>query len=309
MEIIEFWRIEMEVINKQLSALWTYITGPDLWISILLGLFRIIVIILLAMIIVKVIRTLIDKTFTERTKGPIRISQRREKTLKKLIKSVVAYVVYFMAIVMVLGVFNFDIAPLLAGAGVLGLAIGFGAQNLVRDVISGFFIIFEDQFSVGDYVAVAGVEGTVEEIGLRTTQVLSWTGEMNIIPNGNVTQVTNYSLHNGLSIVDINIPYESNVADAEKVINEVAATLPEKYEFIVGVPEIIGVQNLEVSHFVIRVIADTLPGFQWAGERNIRKEMQDKLYKSGIQIPAPRLVMYSNDEKEKLMNENRDRGL
>ncbi|WP_087973910.1 mechanosensitive ion channel family protein [Oceanobacillus rekensis] len=299
----------MEVINKQLSALWTYITGPDLWISILLGLFRIIVIILLAMIIVKVIRTLIDKTFTERTKGPIRISQRREKTLKKLIKSVVAYVVYFMAIVMVLGVFNFDIAPLLAGAGVLGLAIGFGAQNLVRDVISGFFIIFEDQFSVGDYVAVAGVEGTVEEIGLRTTQVLSWTGEMNIIPNGNVTQVTNYSLHNGLSIVDINIPYESNVADAEKVINEVAATLPEKYEFIVGVPEIIGVQNLEVSHFVIRVIADTLPGFQWAGERNIRKEMQDKLYKSGIQIPAPRLVMYSNDEKEKLMNENRDRGL
>jgi moderate conductance mechanosensitive channel len=309
MEIIEFWRVEMEVINEQISRLWVYITGPDLWISILSGLFRIIVIILLAMIIVKVVRTIVDKAFTERTKGPIRISQRREKTLKKLIKNVIAYVVYFMAIVMVLGVFNFDIAPLLAGAGVLGLAIGFGAQNLVRDVISGFFIIFEDQFSVGDYVAVAGVEGTVEEIGLRTIQVLSWTGEMHIIPNGNVTQVTNYSLHNGLSIVDINIPYESNVADAEKIINEVAATLPEKYEFIVGVPEIIGVQNLEVSHFVIRVIADTLPGFQWAGERNIRKELQDKLYKSGIQIPAPRLVMYSKDEKEKLMNENRERGL
>lgn len=309
MEIIELWRLEMEVINEQLSKLWTYITGPDLWVSILSGLFRIIVIILLAMIIVKVVRTLVDKTFTERTKGPIRISQRREKTLKKLIKSVVAYVVYFMAIVMVLGVFNFDIAPLLAGAGVLGLAIGFGAQNLVRDVISGFFIIFEDQFSVGDYVAVAGVEGTVEEIGLRTTKVLSWTGEMNIIPNGNVTQVTNYSLHNGLSIVDINIPYESNVADVEKIINEVAVTLPEKYDFIVGVPEIIGVQNLDVSHFVIRVIADTLPGFQWAGERNIRKEMQDKLYKSNIQIPAPRLVMYSKDEKEELMNGNRERGL
>src|SRR5699024_4596884 len=156
-----------------------------------------------------------------------------------------------------------------------------------RDVITGFFIIFEDQFSVGDYVAVAGIEGTVEEIGLRTTKVLSWTGEMNVVPNGDITQVTNYSVHNGLALVDINIPYESSVYEAEKIINEVAATLPEKYDFLLGIPEIIGVQNLDVSHFVIRVIADTKPGFQWAGERNIRKEMQDALYKSGIEIPAP----------------------
>ncbi|MGJ9459179.1 mechanosensitive ion channel family protein [Oceanobacillus sp. CF4.6] len=299
----------MEIINEQLSVLWTYITGPELWTILISAFVRITVIIIIATTIVKVTRSLVDKTFTNRTRGPIRISQRREKTLKKLIKNVVAYVVYFMAIVMILGVFNFDVGPLLAGAGVIGLAIGFGAQNLVRDIISGFFIIFEDQFSVGDYVAVSGVEGTVEEIGLRTTQVLSWTGEMHILPNGNVTQVTNYSLHNGLAVVDINIPYESNVADAEKIIDEVAITLPEKYEYIVGAPETIGVQNLDVSHFAIRIIADTLPGFQWAGERVIRKEMQDKLYKSGIEIPAPRLVMYSNEDKEKLMRENRERGL
>src|SRR5699024_5251174 len=96
------------------------------------------------------------------------------------------------------------IGSLLAGAGVAGLAIGFGAQNLVRDVISGFFIVFEDQFSIGDYVEVSGAEGTVEEIGLRTTKVQSWTGEQNVIPNGNITQVINYSIHNGLAIVDIN---------------------------------------------------------------------------------------------------------
>ncbi|MFP3489207.1 mechanosensitive ion channel, partial [Staphylococcus sp. SIMBA_130] len=99
----------------------------------------------------------VDKLFVNRTTGPIRISERRENTLNKLIKNVIAYVVYFMAIVMILGVFEFEVGPLLAGAGVLGLAIGFGAQNLVRDIISGFFIIFEDQFSVGDYVAVAGI--------------------------------------------------------------------------------------------------------------------------------------------------------
>ncbi|WP_044476799.1 mechanosensitive ion channel family protein [Oceanobacillus massiliensis] len=299
----------MDAINRQITDLWTYITGPELWTIIFSVFIKVVIIILLAVTIVKVTRTLVEKLFSNRSRGPIRISQRRENTLKKLIKNVIAYIVYFMAIVMILGVFNFEIGPLLAGAGVVGLAIGFGAQNLVRDIISGFFIIFEDQFSVGDYVAVSGIEGTVEEIGLRTTKVLSWTGEMHIIPNGNVTQVTNYSLHNGLAVVDINIPYESNVDDAEKVINKVAASLPEKYEFIVGIPEIIGVQNLEVSHFTLRVIADTLPGFQWAGERNIKKEMQDKLYKSGIEIPAPRLVMYSKEEKEKFIQENRERGL
>ncbi|WP_337019436.1 mechanosensitive ion channel family protein [Oceanobacillus massiliensis] len=299
----------MDAINRQITDLWTYITGPELWTIIFSVFIKVVIIILLAVTIVKVTRTLVEKLFSNRSRGPIRISQRRENTLKKLIKNVIAYIVYFMAIVMILGVFNFEIGPLLAGAGVVGLAIGFGAQNLVRDIISGFFIIFEDQFSVGDYVAVSGIEGTVEEIGLRTTKVLSWTGEMHIIPNGNVTQVTNYSLHNGLAVVDINIPYESNVDDAEKVINKVAASLPEKYEFIVGIPEIIGVQNLEVSHFTLRVIADTLPGFQWAGERNIKKEMQDKLYKSGIEIPAPRLVMYSKVEKEKFIQENRERGL
>ncbi|PJH69311.1 mechanosensitive ion channel protein MscS, partial [Salmonella enterica subsp. enterica serovar Typhimurium] len=90
-------------------------------------------------------------------------------------------------------------------------------QNLVRDIISGFFIIFEDQFSVGDYIAVAGIEGTVEEIGLRTSKILSWTGEMNIIPNGAITQVTNYSLENGLAVVDVNITYESDVEKAEGI--------------------------------------------------------------------------------------------
>ncbi|WP_373894372.1 mechanosensitive ion channel family protein [Virgibacillus natechei] len=299
----------MDTISNQFVSLWEYLTGPELWISLGSGLLRIVLIVILAVTVVKVTRKLVDKLFKNRGNGgPMRITVRRENTLKKLIKNVVAYVVYFIAIIMVLeNVLQFDIGPLIASAGVVGLAIGFGAQNLVRDVISGFFIIFEDQFSVGDYVAIGGIEGYVEEIGLRTTKVLSWTGEMNVLPNGNVTQVTNYSVHNGLAIVDINIPYESNVADAESIINEVAPTLPGKYEFIVGTPEIIGVQNLEVSHFVIRVIADTWPGYQWAGERSIRKEMQDQLYKEGIQIPAPRVVMYNRSDGETLAEQSRER--
>lgn len=297
----------MKEVNEQVTSLWTDITGPDLWVKLGGGLLRIIIIAILALIIVKVSRNIIDRLFKSKTKGPIRITERRENTLKKLIKSVIIYVVYFMAFIMILDIVGIKIGPLLAGAGVAGLAIGFGAQNLVRDIISGFFIIFEDQFSVGDYVTVSGVEGTVEEIGLRTTKILSWTGEMNVLPNGDITQVTNYSVHNGLSIVDINIPYESDVTKAEKLIEEVAATLPDKYDIFTGVPEIHGVQELDLSHYVIRIIAETLPTFQWKGERMIRKEMQDKLYKSGIEIPSPRLVMYSSDEKDELLQRGRER--
>jgi small conductance mechanosensitive channel len=297
--------IDVEEVNSQLTGLWEYLTSTEPWLIVGYGALRIFLILLLAVIIVKIVNRVVNRLFRNKQKGPIRISERRENTLKKLIKNTVSYVVYFMAGVMILGVFNIDIGPLLAGAGVVGLAIGFGAQNLVRDIISGFFIIFEDQFSVGDYVNVSGVEGTVEEIGLRTTKILSWTGEMNILPNGNITQVINYSMNNGLAVVDINIPYESDYEEAERIINEVAETLPDKYDFIVEVPEVIGVQNLDVSHFVIRVIAETEPVMKWAGERNIRKEMQDQLYKRGIDIPAPRLVMYSDEDKEKLQKNQR----
>src|SRR5699024_5776337 len=249
-------------------------------------------------IIVRVGNKVIGRIFESRSRGPLRITERREVTIKKLIQNSMKYTVYFIAFIMILDdAFGFDIGALLAGAGVAGLAIGFGAQNLVRDIISGFFIIFEDQFSVGDYILTAGAEGYVEEIGMRTTKIESWTGEQHVVPNGNVTQVTNYSIHNGLAIVDVNVPYENDVAAAEKIIGDVIKTLPDKHEEIVKVPEIFGVEVLDTSHFVLRVIAETLPSYQWKGARNIRKEIKEVLYKEGIQIPAPRLIMYSRNQE------------
>lgn len=299
--------MNLNFISHQFDRVWDYFSNPELWLAILGGAIRIALILLISWLVVRIVRKIVDKLFVQRQHGPIKIPKRREDTLKKLIKSVVAYVVYFMALVMILEVFNFQIGPLLAGAGVAGLAIGFGAQNLVRDIITGFFIIFEDQFSVGDYVLAAGIEGTVEEIGLRTSKIVSWTGELNIVPNGNIDRVINYSSRNGLSVVDVNVPYESDIAHVEQIIHEVAETLPDKYDFILGVPEIIGVQNLDVSHFVVRIIAETEPVFQWAGERNIRKEIQDKLYKSGVKIPSPRIVAYSEQEMDQLTRERQER--
>lgn len=298
---------ELDDINDQLVSFWDYITGVELWIAIGEALLKIALIILLALIIVRMGKNIIDSIFRNRKHSLIRITERREETLKKLIQNMLTYAVYFIAFIMILETLNLPIASLLAGAGVAGLAIGFGAQNLVRDVITGFFIIFEDQFSVGDYIITSGAEGTVEEIGIRTTKIKSWTGEVHIIPNGNITQVTNYSINNGLAVVDINVPYENDIETAEKIIEDVLAHLPEKYEQIVSQPVIHGIQALETSHFVIRVVAETLPVYQWSGARVIRKEVKERLYKEGIDIPAPRVVMYSrNNEPTSL---EMDRGL
>src|SRR5699024_6824809 len=258
-----------------------------LWLTLGRAGLKIVLILILASVIIKVGKNMVDRIFRNRMKGPLKISERRESTINKLIQNVLSYVVYFTAIVMILDTMTIPIASLLAGAGVVGLAIGFGAQSLVQDMISGFFISFEDQFGIGDYVLCSEVEGTVLEIGLRTTKIQAWTGELNVIPNGKIDQVTNYSTYNGLEVVDVNVPYESDFVKAEQVIENMASSLQEKYEEIVSIPEVIGVQSLEDSYYVIRVIAETLPVYQWAGARVIRQEIKDNLYSEGIAIPSP----------------------
>lgn len=295
----------MEVIQDSLLRFWQYLIENNIWVSLGKGFFKIVAILILMRVAVNLVRRIVNNIFHRKQKGPFRISERREETLNKLIQNVASYIIYFTAFVMILDTLTIKIGPLLAGAGIAGLAIGFGAQNFVKDVISGFFIVFEDQFGVGDYVSFAGIEGTVEEIGLRTTKVKSWTGEQQVIPNGNITQVTNYSVHNGLAIVDINIPYENDITAAERIIEDVLSRLTEKYEEIVSTPVILGVQNLESSHVVLRVIAETLPVYQWFGARVIRKEVKERLYKEGIDIPAPRLVMYTQNEQPTAFEFNR----
>lgn len=291
------------VINT-LNSFWIYLSGPELWMTIGKVSLKIIVIVLLAFIFKMLGNKIIDTIFQEKRHIPLKLTtDRREKTLRNLLKNVLSYIIAFIVIVMILDVFSVPVGTLLAGAGVVGLAIGFGAQSLVKDIISGFFIIFEDQFSVGDYVTVSGAEGTVEVIGLRTTKILSWTGEQYVIPNGNIQQVTNYSVHNGLAVVDINLPYESDIIYAEKVIEEIIDELPKKYDVFVETPVIHGVQALELSNYVVRVIAETYPVYQWAGARAIRKEVKEQLFSRGIEIPSPRVVVYSKNNQEAQLEE------
>lgn len=288
----------MEFISDSGHNLVNLLTGEELWNAVGKAFLNVIIIVILAFIFKKLGNKVIDTIFRDRRSIPIKITtNRREQTLKNLAKSSLSYLIVFIAILMILDALHIPIRTMLAGAGVAGLAIGFGAQNLVRDVIAGFFIIFEDQFSVGDYIETGEIEGDVVVIGLRTTKLRSYYGQTYVIPNGNIDIVNNYSTSNGFAMVEINIPYESNILQIEKMIDDILPTLPEKYDVFVGAPFINGVQTLELSNYVLRVRGETTPVMQWEGARIIRKEVKEHLFEKGIDIPSPRLVVYSKEEK------------
>ncbi len=275
-----------------------YVTDADLWLKFGKKTLKIILIIIVSQIVVKVIKTAIANVFNLRIKSPLRYSEKREETLSRLIQNVVTYVIYFIALIMILEEMSVPVKSLLAGAGIVGLAVGFGAQSLVKDIITGFFIVFEDQFAVGDYVQIGQFEGTVEEIGLRTTKIKNWTGEVHILPNSSIIEVTNFSLYNSIAVVDVSIAYEEDIDRAEQMIQEYLKTIENKYDEIVSPPEVLGVQMLGSSDVMIRIVAETLPMNHIKIARVLRKEVKQYLDEHGIEIPYPRMVLLNQAEEK-----------
>lgn len=282
-----------------------FLFSPETWEGLTRISIRVILIATLSYIVVRVAKIIIRRMFAIKYKGPIRRSERRERTLLLLLENTVSYVVYFAAILAILDEFGIGVKGLLAGAGVLGLAVGFGAQNLVRDVITGFFILFEDQFSVGDYVQIGQATGTVEEIGLRTTKVAAYGGEVHIIPNGMISEVVNYSVGNSLAILDIGISYETNIAHAERVLTDYFERMTEEeYPEMVAPAQFVGVQNLAASEIVLRVTVETQPMMQHGLARRMRAEIKELFDEEGIEIPYQKMVIYQ--QKENVDDERKD---
>nr|WP_053369042.1 mechanosensitive ion channel family protein [Bacillus sp. FJAT-27245] len=285
------------MVNQIMSKIHNRLLDEDKWAAIGEGAIKILFILVISVFLIRIGKAAIHKAFKIRGKMPLRVTERREATLVKLLDNILSYVIYFIALMMILTVLTIDVKAMLAGAGIVGLAVGFGAQNLVRDVITGFFIIFEDQFSVGDHIRVDTFEGTVETIGLRTTKIKAWTGELHILPNGSITQVTNYSLNNSMAVVDIGVAYEEDIEKAEKIIQEIIGKLANAHEDMVKPPELVGVQNFGPTEVTLRVVAETKPMKHFAIARMIRKEIKLGLDQHGIDIPFPRMVMYSREDK------------
>lgn len=271
---------------------WEYITSEALWDYILVASIKVIVIMVASYIAVRVGQKVIEKVFLVRMRSPINHSERRQKTILKLLQSVLSYLVYFSAIMGILSALDIQIAGLLAGAGIAGLAIGFGAQSLVKDVITGFFIIFEDQFGVGDYIQISGAEGTVLEIGLRTTKVKGNAGEQFIIPNGSITNVKNYSINHSKFMIDMQLNIDADIEKAEKLITAYLEQLPQQHPALTNTPVFLGVQNIADGEVTVRIIAETLPLKQWEIARTIRQEVKELLQNNGIATEFPKMMLY-----------------
>ncbi|WP_232510301.1 mechanosensitive ion channel family protein [Paenibacillus crassostreae] len=251
------------------DKIWNWFTDVDMWMSVLVAGIRIVIIFLLSQLIIKIVYKVIDRTLAHQENSKLRMNPRRLMTVGGLLKNVTSVACNFIMILIVLSEFNFQLAPLLAGAGVLGLAIGFGAQSLVKDVITGFFIILEDQFAVGDVIQTGAFRGTVELIGLRTTRIVSHTGEVYILPNGGILTVTNFTLSNAMAIVDIPMKNERNLEDSIQLIQEAMEHINEYSPQMIGKPDVLGVQSLSTSEYVIRIVTDCLPNTRDEVERQI----------------------------------------
>jgi len=226
-----------------------------------------------------------------------KLSNGRSQTLEKLAINIFSYSITFIFIVMLLSALSIEIGPLLAGAGIVGLAIGFGAQGLVSDIVTGFFLLSERQVEVGDYVTAGGYDGVVEEVGIRTTLLRSFDGTLNFIPNRNISGVANHSRGNMRALVDIGIGYDENIDQAMTVLKEVADEFANDERFKEG-PSVLGVQSLGSSDVVIRILGKTENMEQWAVERDLRKALKEALDQAGIEIPYPHQVNVTKKEND-----------
>ncbi len=221
--------------------------------------------------------------------------QARLESISLVVGSTAAVVIWSIAIILVLGEVGVDLAPLIAGAGIAGIALGFGAQSLVKDCIAGLFMLLEDQYGVGDVVDLDEASGVVEKISLRTTVLRGVDGTVWHVPNGYVTRVGNRSQLWSVALVDVAVAYNSDLATARQVILDCATDLIESEEWsavVLDPPQLLGVEALGADGITIRVTIKVEPGAQWSLQRALREALKAALDDAGIEIPFPQRTIW-----------------
>lgn len=277
--------------EKLMESLKVYLKEAANNPSILVKLIKVVIIIIITRILVSLVHKFIETTIQHKNSKNFTQSQRRVRTLGDMGKKVSKFVLYFFATMIILNEFNIDTNAILGAAGIGGLAVGFGAQSLVKDILSGFFILQEDSFVIGDHVKIGDFEGYVEDVGLRVTKVKGFGGDLHIIPNGEITIISNLSRDAVRALVVVSIAYEENVDKALRVLEELCIDLANKEPHIVEGPDVLGIDSLGDTGVNIRILTMTDPSHQWRIERDIRKKVKDRFDEEGIEIPYPRMVM------------------
>ncbi len=233
-------------------------------------------------------------------------SRQRALTLGAVLRGTSTTIVYLMGLMIALGEIGLDLGPLLAGAGIVGLAIGFGAQSLVADFIAGVFVIIEDQYGVGDWVDVGSASGTVERVSLRTTVLRDAHGTVWVVPNGEIRRVGNSSQLWARTVLDLEVAYDTDIDKAATIIKDVADQLWEEQLEVATIleePVVSGVQSFGADSIAIRLSVKTEPGEQWSTGRILRARIKKAFDTYGIEIPFPQRTVWmhtaDNSEKDK----------
>jgi small-conductance mechanosensitive channel len=261
---------------------------------------RVLVIIAIAVALYLISKYLIPKFIkkfvSQRMAGePDTEIKKRTDTLSSILVTITGIIILIIAVITILPEFGVNIATLIAGIGVGGLAIAFAAQNLVRDFISGFFILFEDQYRVGDVVTIAGISGVVEDISLRRTILRDLDAKVHSVPNGKVEISTNHTKQYSRVNLNISVGYGENLDKVIETINRVCQEMaddPQWKEDFISTPAVLRVDNLGDSGIDIKILGDTKPAQQWAIMGELRLRLKKTFDSEGIEIPWPHTKIY-----------------
>ena len=284
---------------KEYFADWTELMVPWLLSS---GL-RILVIIIVSLFINKIITRLIDKTVrlavVPSNHSSKEAETKREDTLIQIFSITAKIAIFSILILMVLEEFGVAIGPILAAAGIVGLAFGFGGQYLIRDIISGLFIILENQYRIGDYVKFENLGGVVEKISLRMTTLRDLDGTVHHIPHGEIKEVSNYAKDFARVNLDIGVAYDTNLEHVIFVVNAVGNELAQDIhfkKFIISAPQFLRVNDFADSSVMLKILGETMPLKQWEVTGELRKRLKIAFDKEGIEIPFPQRVIHQSKE-------------
>lgn len=270
------------------------IVDPDVWLSFASRIVYSIVLVIIGYILIKVLTAIVEKTIKVRTKTIQQGKQKRQETLVSVLKNVISVFIWFVVVMMIFEAFDLPVRTLLAGAGVVGLAIGFGAQSLVKDIITGFFILLENQFDQGDFISVntSGslvAQGDVVSMGLRSTKLRGFEGEVYYIPNGTINEVVNFSRENAFSFLDISVSVEEDEKVIEQILNDYFKEHWEEEETFVNPPSILGLNSIENGLSTIRVMLEVEPMAQWGATRRTRERIKRVLRENGVEMAVPKM--------------------
>lgn len=258
---------------------------------------RTVIVITLAYLATRLGKRLIDRleSMQEAKTGPV--AARRGRTVRGLLNSVLRFTILAAAILMVLDLMGLDTRSLLAGAGIIGLVIGFGAQSLIRDLFSGFFIIYDDQFNVGDFVTTGGLNGVIEEMGLSVAKIRDFNGDLHYVRYGAIDKVTNHSRGPIRARVDVQVSFDEAPERVKAALLEACESAASMCEGVREKPSVLGITSLEGRRVVYTVTGMTEPGRQWALEREIRRAALEAFQRAGIRAPELMPCQDSNSRR------------